>query len=105
MQHLLRERLYGFALIGASALVCFLIGDCTVMFFTLPLGIMVIVKPEIAVVRRSIRPERTNDMTQVFEIRSVRGHYEIYVDGEFLCSGDTPAECLEALDETPLDAA
>ena len=27
-----------------------------------------------------------------YEIRNVKGHYEVYCNGEFICSADTEAE-------------
>ena len=32
-----------------------------------------------------------------YEIRPVYGHYEVYINGEFYCSCDTPTEVDEAL--------
>lgn len=34
-----------------------------------------------------------------FEVKSVRGHYEVYKDGKFYCSADTKAEAMRDIDE------
>ena len=35
----------------------------------------------------------------MYEIRNVRGHYEIYKDGVFWCSADTKREALKEIEE------
>ena len=32
-----------------------------------------------------------------YEVKNVRGHYEVYINGEFYCSCDTLSEVDEAL--------
>ena len=39
------------------------------------------------------------------EIKNVRGHYEAYVGGRFVCSGDTRGECMETVEEIYSDDA
>lgn len=34
-----------------------------------------------------------------YEIKHVNTHYELYVNGSFICSGDSFSECAEDLDE------
>lgn len=36
-------------------------------------------------------------LTNRVEIIHVMDHYELYIDGEFVCSGDTKKECLDEL--------
>lgn len=33
-----------------------------------------------------------------YEIKNVRGHYEVYKDGKFLCSADTKREAVEEVE-------
>jgi hypothetical protein len=34
----------------------------------------------------------------IFEIRPVREHFEVYLDGQFICSADTEAEAEKEID-------
>lgn len=33
------------------------------------------------------------------KIESINGHYELFVDDVFFCSGDSPAECISEYDK------
>ena len=39
----------------------------------------------------------------MYEIRNVRGHYEIYKNGVFWCSADTKGEALKEIEEAEDD--
>ena len=39
----------------------------------------------------------------MYEIRNVRGHYEIYKNGFFWCSADTKGEALKEIEEAEDD--
>lgn len=76
--------------------------DATLLFITIPMAIY-----EVTIgLRRVYRPRKEQrKMAEIIEIRSVRGHYEAYLRGRFVCSGDTRRECEETAEDTIYGAA
>lgn len=102
MQKALGDIALGAVLLAVSVLLCMLAGepggavDTTPLFITVPMALYQIGMAAWKVFHP--RKEKRK-MAEVFEIRSVRGHYEAYVGGRFICSGDTHLECEEAAEE------
>ncbi len=92
----------GMALLIGSAVYCFIAGtpgqgvDITPLFFTVPMALVFITTD----LKRIFGKEHTT-----MEIRNVRGHYEAFLGGKFICSGDTRSECAEAAEEYYSDDA
>ncbi len=103
MRRQTQDLILGAILIAASLIASILASepggpiDATALIIALPLGIYQIAKPLIWAWTRPRTEQRK--MAELFEIRSVRGHYEAYISGRFICSGDTRRECAEAAEE------
>ena len=95
MQKQLQDIALGAALLALSVLGGAI--DATPLFITVPMGLYQMGKPIVWALTRPRKEQRK--MAEVYEIRSVRGHYEAYVGGNFICSGDTHRECAEAAED------
>jgi len=78
--------------------------DATALIITVPLGIYMLTTKKyiLGFARMKGAIMKSNNG---FEIKSVRGHYEVYRFGRFVCSGDTERECEEFIESTLDDAA
>lgn len=96
----------GAALLIGSIVYCVLVGepgrglDITPLFLTIPIALSFIAGD----IKR-IFAVRKEQNTMSVEIKNVRGHYEAYVGGRFVCSGDTRGECMETVEEIYSDDA
>jgi len=73
-------------------------GDITCLLVLIPIGLLLMfTKADVFSVKA--HAERNADMNSSYIIRQVRGHYEVYCGGAFICSGDTRDECIETIEE------
>lgn len=90
----------GVALLIGSILYCLFANepgrevDITPLFLTIPIALTFIAGD----IKRIFTMRKEHNIMSV-EIKNVRGHYEAYIGGRFICSGDTRSECAEAAEE------
>ncbi len=97
----------GLAILAVSILATIAAGgsdghiDMTLLFIALPMAAY-----QIAIgIRRMRLGKEIRKMAEVISIRNVNGHYEAYLRGRFVCSGDTRRECEESAEEVLYGAA
>lgn len=101
------EIMLGLAILAVSAAAALFAGgydghmDLTLLFVTVPMGIYQIATG----LRRMRRGKEIKNMAEIISIRNVNGHYEAYLRGRFICSGDTRRECEETAEEALYGAA
>ncbi len=107
MKQAKRDIALGLALLAVSVLATIAAGgsdghiDATLLLVTLPMAAYQVTVG----IRRIHLGKEIRKMAEVISIRNVNGHYEAYLRGRFVCSGDTRRECEESAEEALYGAA